>query len=112
MEAVEASIQNLKELPSGFRIQVRKRDFKRIPSAHNRLIVSNLPYGVRLDNEEKLKILYKDFGDFLKHNCKGSTAYILMGSKALSKCIGLKTSRRIPLFNGPLEVRLGKFEMY
>jgi len=110
--AVEAAQRNLKELPGGFRVSVRRRDFREIRKAENCIIVTNPPYGVRMDELEKLKVLFKEMGDFLKHRCLGSTAYILAGSKELSKSLGLKISQRIPLFNGPLEVRLIKVEAY
>jgi putative N6-adenine-specific DNA methylase len=69
---------------------------------------------VRIDKgkREKLQEIYRQFGDFLKQKCKGSTAYILCGDKELTKHIGLKISRRIPLYNGPLETRLVKIEVY
>lgn len=111
-EAVEAAIGNLKELPGGFRVAVRRRDFRKIAKAENLTIVSNPPYGVRMEETEALKVLFKEIGDFLKQNCKGTTAYLLAGSKELSKSLGLRISQRIPLFNGPLEVRLIKVESY
>lgn len=111
-EAVEAAQRNLKELPGGFRAAVRRRDFREIRKAENSIIVVNPPYGVRMDELEKLKVLFKEFGDFLKQRCLGSTAYILAGSKELSKNLGLRISRRTPLYNGPLEVRLIKVEAY
>jgi len=52
------------------------------------------------------------FGDSLKNQATGATAWILAGEPRLAKVIGLKPSRRIPLFNGPIECRLLKFEMY
>jgi putative N6-adenine-specific DNA methylase len=111
-EAVEAAVRNLKELPGGFRVSVRRRDFRDIKRAENHIIVTNPPYGVRMNEMEKLKTLFKEMGDFLKQRCNGSTAYILAGSKELSKSIGLRISRRIPLYNGPLEVRLIKIDAY
>ena len=111
-EAVEAAMRNLKELPGGYRVAVRRRDFRDIKGAENHIIVTNPPYGVRMNEVEKLKPLFKEFGDFLKQRCNGSTAYILAGSKELSKSIGLRISRRITLFNGPLEVRLLRIEAY
>ncbi len=111
-EAVEAAQRNLKELPGGFRVGVHRRDFREIRKAEGRVIVTNPPYGVRMDELEKLKVLFKEMGDFLKQRCLGSTAYILAGSKELSKHLGLRISKRIPLYNGPLEVRLIKVESY
>lgn len=110
--AVEAALRNLKEIPGGYRVSVRCRDFREIKKVENSIIVTNPPYGVRMSEVDKLKILFKEMGDFLKHRCKGSVAYILAGDKELSKSIGLRISRRTALFNGPLEVRLLKIESY
>lgn len=76
------------------------------------VLIFNPPYGERLSEEEALLPLYKEIGDLLKQHCKGYTAWLLVGSSALAKQIGLKASRRIPLFNGPIECRLLKYELY
>ena len=66
---------------------------------------------MRLGETEKLKTLYKEFGDFLKRRCPRSTAWILCGNRELIPSLGLRPSRKIPLFNGPLEGRLVKLEI-
>lgn len=75
-------------------------------------LIFNPPYGKRLGEEEALKPLYKQIGDTLKQRCKGYTAYLFTGNLELAKSVGLKASRRIVLFNGPIECRLLKYEMY
>lgn len=76
------------------------------------VILFNPPYGQRLGEEEQLKTLYRQIGDVLKQRCAGHTAWIFTGSLNLAKEVGLKASRRIVLFNGPLECRLLKYELY
>lgn len=76
------------------------------------VLIFNPPYGKRLGEEEELKPLYKQIGDVLKQRCKGYTAYLFTGNLELAKSVGLKASRRIVLFNGPIECRLLKYEMY
>jgi len=76
------------------------------------VLVFNPPYGKRLGEEEALKPLYKQIGDTLKQRCKGYNAYLFTGNIELAKSVGLKASRRIVLFNGPIECRLLKYEMY
>ncbi len=76
------------------------------------IILFNPPYGVRLGETEPLKILYKGIGDALKRHCRGYTAYVFCGNPDLAKWIGLKAARRTVLFNGPIECRLLKFELY
>jgi putative N6-adenine-specific DNA methylase len=76
------------------------------------ILIFNPPYGKRLGEEEELKPLYKEIGDTMKQRCKGYTAYLFTGNLELAKCVGLKASRRIVLYNGPIECRLLKYEMY
>ena len=76
------------------------------------VLIFNPPYGKRLGEEEALKPLYKEIGDVMKKRCKGYTAYLFTGNLELAKCVGLKASRRIVLYNGPIECRLLKYEMY
>ena len=61
---------------------------------------------------EPLEKEYKRIGDFLKQRCAGYTAYILVGNKELSVKIGLKASRRMVFYNGNIECRLLKYELY
>ena len=76
------------------------------------VLIFNPPYGKRLGEEEALKPLYKEIGDVMKQRCKGYTAYLFTGNLELAKSVGLKASRRIVLYNGPIECRLLKYEMY
>lgn len=109
---VKAARQNMNEIPGGENIKIIRSDFRDIDSITDACIISNLPYGQRLGNVEEAEKLYTEFGDFLKHKCKGSRAFLLCGSTALVKKIGLRTTRKIPLFNGPIETRLIELELY
>ena len=82
------------------------------PSASPATIIFNPPYGDRMGELAELASLYRTFGDILKKRCAGSTAYILCGNSELAKHIGLKATRKIPIWNGPIECRLMKYEMY
>jgi putative N6-adenine-specific DNA methylase len=83
-----------------------------VPPPGPGVLVVNPPYGKRLGEEEALKPLYKEIGDVLKQRCKGYTAYLFTGNLQLAKSVGLKAARRIVLYNGPIECRLLKYEMY
>ena len=76
------------------------------------VIICNPPYGVRIGEERELIDLYKNYGENLKKNFKGFRAYIFTGNLELRKQISLSTSQRIPLFNGMIECRLFKYEIY
>ena len=70
------------------------------------LIVTNLPYGVRMGEQAELAELYPRLGDALKQRYAGWTAYFFTADMQFPKLIRLKTSRRTPLHNGALECRL------
>jgi len=82
------------------------------PPADSGIIICNPPYGKRIGNEEELGDFYKLLGDVFKQRFKGWTAYILTGNKELAKQVGLKTSRRIPVYNGSIPCTLLKYELY
>jgi putative N6-adenine-specific DNA methylase len=82
-------------------------------------IVANPPYGVRLtetghekpEPSSALAAFYPQLGDALKRRFTGWTAYLLSGDPRLPKLIGLKASRRVPLYNGALECRLYEYRI-
>ena len=75
------------------------------------LLVANPPYGVRLDDAGTLAALYPKLGDTLKQRFVGWTACLMSGDTRLPKLIGLKPSKRTPLYNGAIECRLYRFEI-
>ncbi|HTS21928.1 MAG TPA: THUMP domain-containing protein [Casimicrobiaceae bacterium] len=84
---------------------------RRAAPAPSGTIVANPPYGVRLAQSEALAELYPRLGDALKQRFAGWTAYLLSGDPRLAKLIGLKASRRTPLYNGALECRLYEYRV-
>jgi len=82
------------------------------PEGDTGVVIINPPYGKRLGDEEQLRELYCQIGDIMKKRCRGWTGYVLTGNLELAKYIGLKASRRIVLFNGAIECRLLKYELY
>jgi putative N6-adenine-specific DNA methylase len=85
-------------------------DFK--PEGDRGVVIINPPYGIRMGEEDDLRELYCQIGDIMKKRCRGWTGYVLTGNLELAKYIGLKASRRFVLFNGPIECRLLKYELY
>ena len=75
------------------------------------LLIANPPYGVRLDDDAKVAAFYPKLGDALKQRFAGWTACLLTGDPRLPKLIGLKPSKRTPLYNGAIECRLFRFEI-
>jgi putative N6-adenine-specific DNA methylase len=73
-------------------------------------MVFNPPYGERLDIE--LERFYRELGDTLKNNYPNTNAWFITANLEALKYVGLRPSRKIKLFNGSLEARLVKYEMY
>ena len=111
-QAVAATRTNLREIPGTRGVTVERKDFQDLPGIPGATIICNPPYGIRVGEAQGAQRLYKELGDFLKQRCPGSTAYVLCGNLELVSAIGLKPARRFVLFNGPLECRLLKIEIY
>jgi putative N6-adenine-specific DNA methylase len=111
-QAVAAARANLREIPLTRGVAVERKDFRDLPGIPGATIVCNPPYGVRVGDAHEAQLLFKELGDFLKQRCPGSTAYVLCGNLELVSAIGLKPTRRFVLFNGPLECRLLKIEIF
>lgn len=81
------------------------------PQSQNALIITNPPYGERLEPKNIFK-LYDNIGTALKHKFSGSTAWIISSNKDALKQIGLKPSKKIPLLNGDLDCLFVKYELF
>jgi putative N6-adenine-specific DNA methylase len=110
--AVTASRTNLMGLHYGGRVEIVQSDFRNLPELHNRVIVTNPPYGIRMGKDMDMPAFYKDLGDFLKRKCTGSTAYIYFGDPAYIGSLGLKPAWKKPLKSGGLDGRLVKYELF
>lgn len=82
-----------------------------VPPATQGVLVTNPPYGVRMGDHHELEEWYPKFGNALKQRFAGWKAYIFTADLRVPKLIRLAPSRKIPLFNGPLESRLYEFQM-
>jgi len=74
-------------------------------------IIMNPPYGERLENPD-IENLYSGIGERLKHVYHGSTAWLLSSNFDALKRIGLRPAAKYTLYNGKLEVKLLKYELY
>lgn len=74
-------------------------------------LVTNPPYGERIKTDDIIS-LYKGIGDALKKEFAGYAAWIISSNREALKFVGLRPSRNVRVFNGQLECRFSKFEMY
>ncbi|PTX42828.1 putative N6-adenine-specific DNA methylase [Christiangramia gaetbulicola] len=70
----------------------------------------NPPYGERLEID--IEEFYGKIGDTLKQNYPGTHAWFIATNFDAIKSVGLRASRKIKLYNGPLEGRLLKYVLY
>jgi len=112
IKAIEAASANLLCLPHGDKVKLRAVDFRHVKDVKNTTIVSNPPYGLRLQKKEGMALFTKELGDFLKQQCTGSSAYLYFGDRQWIKSIGLKTAWKRPLASGGLDGRLVKLDLY
>lgn len=73
-------------------------------------MVFNPPYGERLEIDAEA--FYAEIGDTLKKSYPGTNAWFITSNLESLKFVGLRPSRKIKVFNGKLESRLVKYEMY
>lgn len=83
----------------------------RTPPAPGGVMVTNPPYGVRLEDQSALQVFYPKLGDLLKQRYAGWRCHFITADPEFPKLIRLKASRRTPLYNGALECRLFEYRM-
>jgi putative N6-adenine-specific DNA methylase len=112
MAAVRAARANLAQLPGGRMVTVEQRRFEDIERIEGATIVTNPPYGLRIGKRDAMPEFVGAFGDFLKHRCAGSTAFVYFGDRELLKSLGLRPSWKKPLANGGLDGRVVRVDLF
>jgi putative N6-adenine-specific DNA methylase len=109
--ALEIATKSLSLAGLSGRVQLTNADLKAYrPEVPPELVITNPPYGHRIGTDiADLEETWKDLGDFLRRECGGSVAWILCGNKELTRHLRLRTERRFPVRNGPLDCRFLKY---
>lgn len=97
---------------------------QRLPPAARGVMVLNPPYGERLDAKghgaaprEAFEgggtpaAFFADLASHWKRHYAGWTAWVLSPEMKLPSLMRLKESQRVPMWNGPIECRLFRFDM-
>jgi putative N6-adenine-specific DNA methylase len=110
--AVRKTQENVDHANLSDYIDVERKDFFRTekPVEGKLHMVFNPPYGERLPIE--MEEFYARIGDTLKQNYPGTEAWLITSNLEALKHVGLKTSKKIKAFNGKLEARLVKYDIY
>ena len=110
--AIRAAQQNMARAGLLGKIELVKSGFESWQlSGGAGIIIMNPPYGERME-EDDLLALYKTIGDTLKKNFTGYQAWIFSGNPDAMKYVGLRTSRKLTLFNGPIKCKYHQYELY
>lgn len=81
------------------------------PPVEKGFIVCNPPYDERIRLDDAIAF-YKMIGNTLKRNYSGYTAWFISSDLGSLKFIGLRPSKKITIYNGPLECRFVQFVLY
>lgn len=108
-----AGLAGYSALMADGRLTFAQQDARSVPSpATKGVIVANPPYGEQSNPKSATAAhLMRDFADNLKHNFAGWSAWLLSSDRNLPREMHLSESRKIPLFNGPLDCRFFRFDM-
>ena len=104
--------KNIEECDIDFKINVETRDFfksKKLNKERSQIIM-NPPYDKRIPTD--FKSFYSEIGNTLKRNYDNTSSWIFTANMDAIKCIGLRTSKRIKLFNSSLESRFLNYQIY
>ncbi len=112
--AVRKAQDNIENADFSEFVTIEKNDFfnSENPFENEKtMVIFNPPYGERLQVD--IPEFYGKIGDTLKKSYSGVDAWLITSDfqNGLKK-VGLRTSKKIQLYNGALECRYVKYEMY
>lgn len=111
--AIIKAKENIKNANLQDFIEVKEQDFfeseKENPGPLHMLF--NPPYNERISVQD-VQFFYSSIGNTLKRNYPGTEAWMISSNMEALKFVGLRPSKKIKLFNGKLEARLVRYEMY
>ncbi len=104
--------RNVKAAGLGKDIILKVQSFQEFEQpAEKSIIIMNPPYGERISSDDLLG-LYEMIGERLKHAFIGNEAWVISYREECFDKIGLKTSAKIPLFNGALECQFRQYKIF
>jgi putative N6-adenine-specific DNA methylase len=110
--AIEKATINVDNANLSEFIILEKKDFFQIDKETSGPLhlLTNPPYGERLEGD--MNALYQGIGDAFKQSFPNTQAWLISSNMEALKCVGLRPSRKIKLFNGKLESRLMFYPIY
>ena len=109
-QAVAAARHNIERAGFGGRIVIERRELAHLPNPcpaeKNGLLVSNLPYGQRLEEEAIISHLYRAFGRIAQSRFSGWRLAALIAKAELTDSFAIPWRQKWPLHNGAIPCRL------
>lgn len=111
--AIHKAKENIKSANLQEFIEVKQQDFFESEKENDKplFIVFNPPYDERISVSD-VENFYSSIGNTLKRGYPGTQAWMITSNMEALKFVGLHPSKKIKLFNGKLEAKLVRYEMY
>lgn len=111
--AIKKAKENIKSANLNDFIEVKQQDFFQSEKEQDKplYIVFNPPYDERISVND-IEEFYSSIGNTLKRGYPGTQAWMITSNMEALKFVGLHPSKKIKLFNGKLEAKLVRYEMY
>jgi putative N6-adenine-specific DNA methylase len=114
--AIDATSRHLQNIVGGEtlkQIKLTNLRAEAIPRpAETGLVLSNPPYGERMEELADLRAWYPALGAWMKRELSGWTVCFITADRDMPSGLGFKPGKKTPLFNGALDCRLFEFQMY
>ncbi len=112
LKAIKVTQENILTAQMEGKVDVFRKKFEKLPVPEEKgIMIMNPPYDVRIESQD-IGAFYKMIGDTLKKNFTGFEAWVISSNMDAFKELGLRPSRKIRLFNGSLECKFQKYELY
>lgn len=110
--AINVANANIEAAKMEGKISVERSQFEIMEAPENKsILMMNPPYDERIGIKD-VNALYKMIGDQLKKHFHGCEAWIISSNMAALKSVGLAPEKKIVLYNGALECKFQKYELY
>lgn len=107
--AIAIARNNIENSKLNNMIEIEGRNFFKSSNKLKSILIFNPPYGKRIELKPDY---YKQIGDALKNQYTNTCAWIISSDSEEVKKIGLKPSKKIKLYNGAIECKLLKYDIY
>ncbi len=104
--ATRAGVESLIEWQVGLFQQINRPDVKDAG-----LVITNPPYGERLEDSARAQVLYSELGSWLREHFKGDVAAILSTQKEHGHALNIRAEKIYRFKNGPIDCELLKLNL-